>query len=79
MTLTLCCCHKVEDFEDAVSLAMKAEAIDFCADELGRAIRYGYYCKECAAEYEKLDCVLHNEKEEKDWMSGKMPDSEWKA
>ena len=78
MSITLSCCHKVEEFEDGVSLALKDQAIDFEEDKLVRSISYGEYCKECAAEYEKLDCILHNEKEEEDWLSGKMPDSEWK-
>lgn len=76
MTITLCCGHKVDDFDDVVRLSMKEYAPDYSIDELVRAISYGGYCKECAARYEKWNMVLRNEQEEKDWLSGKMPDTE---
>lgn len=79
MTITLCCCHKVGDMDDGIPLALKDMMADYDEDKMVRAITYGDYCKKCADDYEKLGCVLHNEQEEKDWLSGKMADAKWIA
>lgn len=79
MSITLCCCHVVDDFDDEVCLSLKDQAIDYDQEGFVRAVSYGGYCKKCADEYEKLGIVLHNEQEEDDWLSGKMPDSDWIA
>ena len=76
MTITLCCSHQVDDFDDEVCLSLKDQAIDYYEEKFVRAISYGGYCKKCADEYEKLGIVLHNEQEEQDWLSGKMPDAD---
>jgi hypothetical protein len=47
---------------------------DYDKAEFCRAVSFGCYCKECAAQYEKWGLVLHNEQEEDDWLSGVMPD-----
>lgn len=76
MTIILCCCHKIDDFEDEVCLSLKEYLPDYSRDEIVRAYTYGGYCKECADQYEKWGMVLRNQQEIDDWLSGKTPDIE---
>lgn len=77
MTIILCCGHKIDDFDDEVCLSLKDHFNDYDNDRIGRAVSYGGYCKKCAAQYEEWGMVLHNKQEEDDWLSGKIPDTEW--
>jgi hypothetical protein len=74
MTTRLCCGHILGDLEDEICLKLKDYYTDYDKAEFCRAVSFGCYCKECAAQYEKWGLVLHNEQEEDDWLSGVMPD-----
>jgi len=60
------CHHEIDDFDEQVMLSIKEYT-----RECQRCVSYGAYCKKCAGELEASGCVLHNEDEERAWLSGK--------
>lgn len=63
MTIIASCGHEVRDIDDLFDLQLK----EYHRDNTP-CITYGVYCESCAIQKEEDGCVIHNKKEECDWL-----------
>lgn len=70
--ITCTCGHTVSDFDDAIACNVKTEALDY---ERGYVPAIGTVslCKACYAANDAKGIVLKTEKQEQDYLAGKLP------
>lgn len=71
MTIIASCGHDISNSE-SVNLKTMDFTTDWENEKMTRCVRSGIYCVECANIYGSYGIVLHNEMEEKYWLSGEM-------